>query len=169
VSLTPLAVVVALVLPLSGPFADRDDVPEPSAKRIEQSVDTYSIEGSVESVDPPQVNSEGSTLTIGSDVLFAFASAEIADDALAALSTQLAQIPQGAHVLVEGHTDARGGDSVNVPLSVARAQAVADVAAAARADLVLEVVGKASSEPLESETSEEAMARNRRVELSWTS
>ena len=155
----------SLLLPT---WVDRDEVPEPSPERIERSVNTYSIEGSVERVEPPEPTADGSTLTIGSDVLFAFASAEVDAVARVALTAQLEQIPQGAAVTVEGHTDARGGDEVNVPLSAARAEAVAAVLRAARPDLALTVVGKASAEPVAEETDEPAMARNRRVELSWT-
>ena len=139
-----------------------------SAERIEQSVDTYSVEGSVESVAPAQTTSEGSTLTIGSDVLFAYASAEVDQAAQGALAAQLEQIPAGAHVTVEGHTDSRGGDAINVPLSAARAEGVAAVLRAGRPDLVLEVAGRGSSDPVAAETDEEGMAQNRRVELSWT-
>ncbi|WP_315094554.1 OmpA family protein [uncultured Cellulomonas sp.] len=166
-SLAPVVLALGLLLPAA--YVDRDDVAEPSAERIEQSVDTYSVEGSVESVAPPETSSEGSTLTIGSDVLFAYASAVVDDTAQAALAEQLDQIPAGAQVTVEGHTDSRGGDDVNVPLSAARAEAVAAVLRAARADLVLTVQGKGSSEPVVSETDEQAMAKNRRVELSWAS
>lgn len=163
-----LRVLVAAALLLLATYVDRDDVPEPSPEKIERSVDTYSVEGSVERVEPPEQTSAGTTLTIGSDVLFAYASAEVDATAQAALAGQLDQIPAGAQVTVEGHTDSRGGDAVNVPLSAARAEAVAAVLRATRPDLVLTVVGKASSEPVQSETDEQAMARNRRVELSWT-
>jgi len=168
-SLLPILMATGLLLPAVHSYVDRDDVPEPSAEKIERSVDTYVVEGSVEGVAAPETTSEGTTLTIGSDVLFAFASAVVEDAAQAALSAQLDQIPVGAQVTVEGHTDSRGGDAVNVPLSVARGEAVAAVLRASRPDLVLEVVGKGSSEPVAAETDEPAMAKNRRVELSWTS
>lgn len=170
-SLLPILVATGLLLPavLLPTYVDRDDVPEPSAERIERSVDTYVIDGSVERVAAPETTSKGSTLTIGSDVLFAFASAVVEDAAQAALSAQLDQIPAGTQVMVEGHTDSRGGDAVNIPLSAARAEAVAAVLRAGRPDLVLEVVGKGSSEPVAPEVDEQAMAQNRRVELSWTS
>jgi OmpA-OmpF porin, OOP family len=173
-SAVPLLVVAALLLPagVHPPYVDRDDVVEPSAERIERSVDTYSVDGSVERVAPPVETAAGTTLTIGSDVLFAYASSDLDPAAHEALEDQAEQVPDGAHVTVVGHTDARGGDAVNVPLSVARAEAVAAVLRAARPDLVLEVSGKGSSEPLGPETvggkpDEQAMARNRRVELSW--
>ncbi|NUU18334.1 OmpA family protein [Cellulomonas humilata] len=164
-SAVPVLVVVGMLLPFA--YVDRADAPEPSAEKIERSVSTYSLEGSVERVEPPKPTSAGVTLTIGSDVLFAYASAVVDESAQAAVAAQLDQIPAGAQVTVEGHTDSRGGDAVNLPLSAARAEAVAAVLRAHRPDLVLAVVGKASSEPAVSETDEQAMARNRRVELSW--
>ena len=168
-SLLPVLLIAGVLLPAGVAFSyvDRDDVPEPPVAKIERSVDSYTVEGSVEGIAPPTTTPTGSTLTIGSDVLFAYASAVVEPAAQAALAAQLDQIPAGVQVLVEGHTDARGGDAVNLPLSAARAEAVATVLRAGRPDLVLEVTGKGSSEPLASETSEEAMAQNRRVELSW--
>ncbi|MBO3084879.1 OmpA family protein [Cellulomonas fengjieae] len=162
-----IAVAMALLLPFA--YVDREDAPEPSAERIERSVNAYSTEGSVTGVEAPASTGGGTTLTIGSDVLFAYASSELDQTAQAALGAQLDQIPAGAQVTVEGHTDSRGGDAVNVPLSTARAEAVAGVLRASRTDLVLQVVGKASSEPAVPETDEPAMAKNRRVELSWAS
>lgn len=166
--LAPVLVAAALLLPAAAPYVDREDAPEPSAAKIARSVDTYAVDGSVERVTPPKTSAAVSTLTIGSDVLFAYASAVVDDAAGAALSAQLDQIPAGAHVIVEGHTDSRGGDGVNLPLSAARAEAVAAVLRAGRADLALEVVGRGSSDPVAPETDEQAMAKNRRVELSWT-
>lgn len=163
------AIAVAMTLLLPFAYVNREDAPEPSPQRIESSVSTYSTEGSVTGVEPPASTGSGTTLTIGSDVLFAFASSELDQTAQSALAAQLDQLPAGAQVTVEGHTDSRGGDAVNVPLSAARAEAVAAVLRAARPDLVLEVVGKASSEPAVPETDEQAMAKNRRVELSWAS
>jgi OmpA-OmpF porin, OOP family len=171
VSLGSIVVASVLLLPCALPFSyvDRDDVPEPPVAKIERSVNTYSVEGSVERIAAPKTTSAGSTLTIGSDVLFAYASAAVADAAQTALAAQLSQIPAGAPVTVEGHTDSRGGDAVNLPLSTARAESVAAVLRAGRPDLTVEVTGKGSSEPVASETDEQGMAKNRRVELSWTS
>lgn len=170
-----LVVAAGLALPLAvvpAGYTDRSDAPEPSAATIEKSIDRYSTDGSVEAVEPPQQDGTTTVLTIGSDVLFAFGSADLDAAALAAVEAQAAQVPQGAQVSVVGHTDSRGGDAINLPLSSARAEAVAAVLRTSRPDLVLAVGGAGSSEPLASEYAggapdPEAMARNRRVEIRW--
>jgi outer membrane protein OmpA-like peptidoglycan-associated protein len=55
------------------------------------------------------------TLTAGATTQLDRLAATLRDPALA-----------GARFMVAGHTDARGGDAINVPLSCARAQAVRD-------------------------------------------
>ncbi|SFJ72777.1 OmpA family protein [Cellulomonas sp. KH9] len=108
--------------------------------------------------------------TLTSDLLFAFDSAELAPAAPAAIGEIAAALPQGATVAVDGHTDGLGGDEVNLPLSQARAQAVADALAAARPDLVLTVTGHGSAQPVAEEEVDgrddpSGRALNRRVEV----
>ena len=167
-----IAAVLVAVLLTTGGYTDRDSAPEPSPERIERSVNAYSTDGSVEKLAQTTKQDDESTLTLGTDVLFAFDSADLDAAAEDAVTAQLAGVPKKAKVAVGGHTDARGGDKVNVPLSKARAQAVADLVAAQRPDLRLTVKGYGSSQPLADESvggkpDDDAMARNRRVELSW--
>lgn len=115
----------------------------------------------------------GGVTTLTSDLLFAFDSAELAPGAPAAIADLAATLPQGAAVAVDGHTDGLGGDAVNVPLSQARAQAVADALTAARPDLVLTVTGHGSSQPVAQEQVDgrddpSGRALNRRVEVRVT-
>lgn len=115
----------------------------------------------------------GGVTTLTSDLLFAFDSAELAPGAAAAIADLAAALPQGAAVSVDGHTDGLGGDAVNVPLSQARAQAVADALAAARPDLALTVTGHGSSQPVAQEQVDgrddpSGRALNRRVEVRVT-
>lgn len=161
----PAAVLLAaaLLVPASD---DRSDLPEPSADQIARSIVRYSLEGSVEKL----VQQEEGSIILGSDVLFAYNSAELDDGARTAVAALLEAIPQGARVSVDGHTDSRGGDTVNIPLSQARAQAVADLVIVERPDLTLTVQGLASSNPVaeeypNGEADYDAMARNRRVVL----
>ena len=67
-----------------------------------------------------------STISLNSDVLFDFAKADLTPAAQGVLSTVAGRIKAGGHgqVTVTGYTDSVGDDSVNVPLSQARAQAV---------------------------------------------
>ncbi|MFC0645203.1 OmpA family protein [Cellulomonas phragmiteti] len=111
--------------------------------------------------------------TLTSDLLFGFDSAELAPGAREAVGAIAATLPQGAAVTVDGHTDGLGGDGVNVPLSQARAQAVADALSAARPDLALTVTGHGSSRPVAEERaggSDDPAGRalNRRVEVRVT-
>lgn len=111
--------------------------------------------------------------TLTSDLLFGFDSAELAAGAAEAIGRIAAALPQGAAVAVDGHTDGLGGDEVNVPLSQARAQAVAGALAAARPDLVLTVTGHGSAQPVAEEQAggrddPSGRALNRRVEVRVT-
>lgn len=129
-------------------------------------------DGAVNGLEREPQEDQGSQVVLTSDLLFAFGSAELSPAATAALGEIAARIPDGVAVSVDGHTDSRGGDDVNVPLSQARAQAVADVLAGSRPDLVLTVTGHGSSAPVaENETdgvdNPAGRALNRRVELSW--
>jgi outer membrane protein OmpA-like peptidoglycan-associated protein len=69
-------------------------------------------------------------------------------------------------VRVVGHTDSRGSEAVNNPLSKARAESVRgfleDRAVAAHR---IEIVGRGENEPIASNDTEEGRARNRRVEI----
>lgn len=153
----------------AGGYVERDDAPEPSAERIERSVNTYSVEGSVELlVQEPE--DDGVGLTIGSDVMFAYGSAELDDAARGALDALIDELPDGAVLEVGGHTDSRGGDEVNVPLSQARADAVAAAITDRRPDTRVTATGYASTQPLADEypggkPDPAAMAQNRRVEI----
>jgi outer membrane protein OmpA-like peptidoglycan-associated protein len=162
--------VVALGALLAVPLADRDDVAEPSRAQIEESVDSYSPEGSVELLVEETAEADGEMLTLGSDVLFAFGSSELDAGARVAVEALLADLPDAAVVTVDGHTDSRGGDAVNIPLSQARAQAVADLITSGRPDVTVVVTGHGSSVPLAAEypggvADFAAMATNRRVEV----
>ena len=63
-------------------------------------------------------------VTLNSDVLFAFDSAQLTDAGQAALDALVSKI--GGHVFIEGHTDRIGTAKYNKTLSMARANAVAD-------------------------------------------
>lgn len=111
-------------------------------------------------------------VTLTSDLLFDFGESTLTPASTAALAEIAQAIDQSAVVAVDGHTDSISGDDVNVPLSQARAQAVADALAAVRPDLVLTVTGRGSAVPVAPNTSEgrdnpAGRAQNRRVELTY--
>lgn len=74
--------------------------------------------------------------------------------------------PEVKRVRVEGHTDDRGGDALNLPLSEARAQAVRDYLVGKGVEPArLEAKGYGSSRPLVPTAQPGAETQNRRVEF----
>ncbi|MFS0703654.1 OmpA family protein [Cellulomonas sp. 179-A 9B4 NHS] len=112
-------------------------------------------------------------VTLGSDVLFAFDSADLtpeAADAVALVAQRLAEREPGT-VDVVGHTDDQADDAYNLDLSRRRAQAVAD-ALGAHVDASaypVRVEGRGEQEPVADNGTEEDRALNRRVTVSLTS
>ena len=113
------------------------------------------------------------TVTLASDVTFASDSADLASGAEAQLQTvasQLSQYPDGGTLSIVGHTDHVQDDAYNQTLSEKRANAVKT-----RLEQLTSldtwqtsVSGKGESEPKIKDTSDEARAVNRRVEITLT-
>ena len=113
------------------------------------------------------------TVTLASDVTFASDSADLASGAEAQLNTvasQLKQHPDGGTLSIVGHTDDVQDDAYNQTLSEKRANAVKT-----RLEQLTSldkwqtsVSGKGESEPKIKDTSDEARAVNRRVEITLT-
>ena len=113
------------------------------------------------------------TVTLASDVTFASDSADLTSAADAQLQTvagQLAQYPDGGTLTIVGHTDDVQDDAYNQTLSEKRANAVKT-----RLEQLTNldkwqtsVSGKGESEPKVNDTSDEARAVNRRVEITLT-
>ena len=113
------------------------------------------------------------TVTLASDVTFASDSADLASGAEAQLNTvagQLAQYPDGGTLTIVGHTDDVQDDAYNQTLSEKRANAVKTrLAQLTKLDKwQTSVSGKGESEPKVNDTSDEARAANRRVEITLT-
>ena len=113
------------------------------------------------------------TVTLASDVTFASDSADLAPAADAQLKTvagQLAQYPDGGTLSIVGHTDDVQDDAYNQTLSEKRANAVKTrLAQLTKLDKwQTSVSGKGESEPKVNDTSDEARAVNRRVEITLT-
>jgi OmpA-OmpF porin, OOP family len=101
-------------------------------------------------------------------VPFAFNSAKLAPDAFEALDNiaegiKLVQLP--GDLIIEGHTDAKGGDAYNLKLSVRRAAAVKRYFAQHHniAANKLKAVGKGRTEPLNGK--DPLASENRRVQF----
>ena len=113
------------------------------------------------------------TVTLASDVTFASDSADLTSAADAQLKTvagQLAQYPDGGTLTIVGHTDDVQDDAYNQTLSEKRANAVKTrLEQLTKLDKwQTSVSGKGESEPKINDTSEEARAANRRVEITLT-
>ena len=113
------------------------------------------------------------TVTLASDVTFASDSADLTSAADAQLKTvagQLAQYPDGGTLTIVGHTDDVQDDAYNQTLSEKRANAVKTrLEQLTKLDKwQTSVSGKGESEPKINDTSDEARAVNRRVEITLT-
>ena len=113
------------------------------------------------------------TVTLASDVTFASDSADLASGAEAQLQTvagQLAQYPDGGTLSIVGHTDDVQDDAYNQTLSEKRANAVKTrLAQLTKLDKwQTSVSGKGESEPKVNDTTDQARAVNRRVEITLT-
>lgn len=136
------------------------------------SVTQFDLDRTVQQLETIETEGETVVVTLASDVLFDVDSAELAPAVAARAAELVRDIPQGATVTVDGHTDSVADDAHNQDLSERRAQAVANVIAAERADLVLEVHGYGESDLKVAESGDDVAddrAQNRRVELSYRS
>ncbi len=127
------------------------------------------LAGAVQTIE----STEKVEVTLGSDVLFAFDSADMTPQsaqAVALVAQRLVEREAGT-VEVVGHTDDQADDAYNLDLSRRRAQAVADALAAqvTGSGHRMTVDGRGESEPVADNGSEEGRALNRRVTVSLTS
>jgi len=109
----------------------------------------------------------GVVVTLG-DVLFDTGQATLKPGAMSAinrLATFLSQNQQ-TKVLIEGHTDSRGGDDYNIGLSERRARAVAtELQSRGIADSQIQTLGRGKDLPVASNATAEGRQQNRRVEI----
>lgn len=112
-------------------------------------------------------------LSVASDVLFAFDSAELSPQAQRSLSDVaevILRAPEG-QVLVVGHTDSKGADTYNLALSERRAKSVANFLTGLKvASDRLQTEGRGKAEPvaeneINGRDNPEGRAQNRRVEF----
>lgn len=158
--------------------AGRDALPEVGREPDGEAQELWAdMLGFVESPDAATERAgDTETILLRSDVLFAFDDASLASDARAVLEETAAAIEangaSGTAITVEGHTDGVGDDAYNQDLSLRRANAVRDELASQLGDgHDFEVAGRGSTEPVATEggpDDEQARARNRRVEISYT-
>ncbi|WP_181149762.1 OmpA family protein [Arthrobacter sp. MYb227] len=181
IAVVGLSVVLGLQFaPAHAEFSSPNDLPEPTTAQLAKSVRVWDPEKSVGTWDPSdsvksveQVNSKAgkTTISLAADVLFEQDSSKMPASASAKLEKLVAQVPQGATVNVDGHTDSVKGKVDNRVLSTGRAKAVAKAIEKSRPDLELVVKGHAALQPTVREDPKDldTFAANRRVEISYKS
>jgi outer membrane protein OmpA-like peptidoglycan-associated protein len=123
---------------------------------------------SLEKIAAVKEEARGLVITLNGSVLFPTGQSTllpIAEDRLRQVAAALADNPEGS-IVVEGHTDSTGSQSLNEDLSRRRAEAVREflVTHGVEADRVRSV-GLGSSRPVADNKSPEGRANNRRVEI----
>lgn len=146
---------------------------EAEAARKEAEDQFNRLEEALSKIAETRRTAEGVVMNLGSDHLkFGFDKAELRPEDRELLS-RVAGILLAAKdytISVNGHTDDVGSDAYNQKLSERRAQAVRDYLAQSGLPAgILSVTGHGKSLPLVKGTSDEARAKNRRVELGITS
>lgn len=111
----------------------------------------------------------GTVITLDGQVLFVTGKAEllpIAKDRLNQIAKSLKELDDDKLVSIEGFTDSRGADDMNMKLSQDRANAVKDylVSQGVKAEK-LRSIGRGEASPVASNDTPEGRANNRRVEL----
>lgn len=111
---------------------------------------------------------EGIKITFDSGILFAKNSSELTSTAQQNIDVLAQTLKKygDTNVLVEGHTDNTGTDAINNPLSVRRAQAVANYVMNQGVESSrFEVKGYGSTQPIADNSTEAGRSQNRRVEV----
>ena len=147
-----------------------------SSHAVPELADPVAIERYTRALDDSTSTHAGGkdiTVTLASDVTFASDSADLtpaADTQLQTVADQLDQYPDGGTLTIVGHTDDVQDDAYNQTLSEKRANAVKT-----RLEQLTSldkwktsVSGKGESEPKIKDTTDQARAANRRVEITLT-
>lgn len=126
------------------------------------------LDRNITPLETTSTGGEQTVITLTADILFAPGESELGDTAVTRIGELVADVPDGATVSVDGHTDnVPHPDGGNEKLSKDRAQAVADAITAARPDLQPSVTGHGESEPVASNDDPDGRAQNRRVEIRY--
>ena len=157
---------VATVLPLT---ATIEDMKGSSTDLSDDVRETLARSGDIEI----RASGDDLILSVASDVLFEFDSADLTTKAQSSL-TDVAEVLAGTTeggITVVGHTDAKGSDDYNLDLSERRAQAVAKfLTENSVAGDRLSIEGRGETDPVaenevDGKDNPEGRAKNRRVEF----
>lgn len=175
-ALAAAGAVVALATAAGAAADGPEDLPAPTAEQLAASVRVWDpagsvrvwdVAGSVRTLETVETEGEITTITLATDILFTPDSAELPASAAGRITELLEDVPEGAAVAVQGHTDSVRGAVDNQRLSTDRATAVAEVLRGSRPDVVLDVAGYADTRPAVRESADDPATRaaNRRVEI----
>ena len=163
-----LAAAVLLGGSLAPALAEEDVIPlEDGLVALEEGI--IPLEGAIQPLEQTRTDDGVTEITLSSDILFATGSSEISEAAAARVVDLVEDVPEGAEVSIDGHTDSVPYQRGNQVLSEERAEAVAAPIREARPDLDLTVTGHGDSEPVadEGDGDPEARPQNRRVEIRY--
>ena len=154
-----------------------EDFTDPDQSQIDESIvelepGIYDLDKGIEDVETTKASGGDTVVTLDTDILFDFDSAELSDTAKKKIKDLVEDLPADSEITVGGHTDSKGEDDYNKKLSEDRAKAVAEVLTSENSDLEVTAKGFGESEPVESNEKNgkddpEGRAKNRRVEIRY--
>lgn len=154
-----------------------EDFTDPDQSQIDESIvelepGIYDLDKGIEDVETTKASGGDTVVTLDTDILFDFDSAELSDTAKKKIKDLVEDLPADSEITVGGHTDSKGEDDYNKKLSEDRAKAVAEVLTAENSDLDVKAKGFGESEPVASNEKNgkddpEGRAKNRRVEIRY--
>lgn len=134
-------------------------------------IDLVTITDDLEDQTGRTESNEEVSIILSSDVLFETGSDELSADAEEILQQVATEIDDASSdtANISGHADNTGSESINLPLSRDRAEAVESSLSELvnRDGIRFEVEGYGSSEPIASNDTEEGRERNRRVSVTF--
>ncbi|MEV2277958.1 OmpA family protein [Nocardiopsis sp. NPDC049922] len=156
---------------LDVPVTDSTESVENSGLADPEIIPLTMISDSLEDNTARTENNEEVSIILASDVLFGSGSADLNADALDILEQVALEIDDASSTVVsiDGYADNTGNNSVNVPLSQERAEAVEGqlVDLVTRGGVEFEVAGHGSADPIADNDTEEGRERNRRVTVTF--
>ncbi|MGI5120784.1 OmpA family protein [Marinactinospora thermotolerans] len=135
-------------------------------------IDIRSFHDEIDSGNSRSNSGDETTVILSSDVLFDTNKADLTADADASLQNLAQEIDNSstAEVKIDGYTDNTGNDSINIPLSEARAESVKERLSelVTRSGVAFETAGHGSASPVGDNSSQEGRQKNRRVTVTFT-
>ena len=146
-----------------------DTLAQERAARIAAEKKYMAAMKSLEEIARVKEEQRGMVITLSGEVLFVTGKADllpIAREKLTKVAEVLQQQDPSKRIVVEGHTDSRGSEQMNLALSQRRADVVRSflVSQGVEASRIT-AVGKGESSPVASNTTADGRANNRRVEI----